>query len=233
MRRAILLAAPLLLVAHAAYPQAVVICPTCTQELPAVVNYAATLARWAQQAEQMREHYVQLVYTVESLKHLNPQSISTAAGLLANRLPGSGAADLPGYAYGSNLSGPGQRFYDQNTYYKPDGDDFAAQEMRRRSYATANLQGEAQESLAQIEERLAGLDELQASIPEQEDVQATSAINARFAAEKTFLANEQMKVANLHNMAIAQDQVDRQRAEQQGRQDRDDYTNALKAAVGW
>jgi hypothetical protein len=234
MRRSALLALPVLLIAHSAWPLDVVICPTCTQEIPAALNYAAVIAKWVQQAEQMRLQYEQLVYTYESLHHLNPQSLSVAAGLLNNaqRLPGSGAAEMPGLNYGTNLSGAGQQFYNQNHYYTPDGDDWNAQEMQRRQYATANLQGEAQTHINAIEGRLAGLNELQASIPDQPDVTAVTAINARISSEQAFLANEQNHLHNLRLLQQTQQSVDQQRAEQHSREQIDAWGKAV-AVQAW
>jgi hypothetical protein len=233
MRRALLLSAvPMLLTAHSAWSQQVVICPTCTQEIPAVLNYAAVIAKWVQQAEQMREQYQQLVWTYESLHHMNPQSLTTAAGLLTNRLPGSGAAEMPALAYGSNLSGHGQQFYNQSHYYTPEGHDWNAEEMQRREYATANLQGEAQAGMTRIAERVASLNELQASIPEQPDVQATDAINASFSSEQAFLANESNHINNLRTLQASQQAVDIQRSEQHSRQQIDEWGKTV-AAQAW
>jgi hypothetical protein len=234
MRRSVLLAAPMLLTAHLAWAQAVVICPTCTQEIPAALNYVAVLARWAQQFQQMEAQYQQLVETYESLHHLNAQSLTTAAGLLGNaqHLAGSAAAELPGLNYGANLSGAGQQFYNQNHYYTPEGEDWNALEMKRRQYATANLQGEAQTSIEAIEKRLAGLNELQASIPEQPDVTAVAAINARINSEQAFLANETNHIQQLQLLQQTQTHVDQQRAEQHSRELSDKWDAAV-APQAW
>jgi hypothetical protein len=220
MRRSVLLAIPVLLMAHSAWPQAVVVCPTCAQEVPAVINYAAVLAKWAQQFQQMEQQYQQLVMTYDSLHHLNPQSMEVAAGLLSNaqHLPGTAAAELPGLAYGADLSAAGTAFFNQSHYYTPQGNDWHALEMKRQEISTANLQGEAQTSLAAIEHRLAGLNALQASIPEQPDVQATAAINARLSSEQAFLANEQSHLASVQALQASQTQVNQQRAAQHGRE---------------
>lgn len=231
MRR-VALAAVLLLPAMQA--QAQIVCANCTEELTAQINYIAVAANWLSQLEQMREHYQQLVYTVDLLRHLSPQSMTTAAGLLSNaqHLPGSAPGELPDLNYGRHLSGAGTAFYDQNHYYTPEGTDFAAQEMKRREMATANLQGEAQTSITAINERLAGLNQLQASIPAQPDVTAVSAINARISSEQNFLANETSRVNQLAMLQQTQARVDQQRAEQHGREQLDDYAKAV-AAQAW
>ena len=209
-------------------------CTNCTEELNEDLRQVAIVAKWIQQAEQMREQYQQLLYTVESLKHPTPGSLDVAQGLLNNatRLPGSAAAEMPGMNYGSNLSGAGQQFYDQNHYYTPQGNDWTAQEMQRRQYATANLQGEAQTGLTTIQARLASLTELENSIPAQPDIQATAAFNARINAEKMYLANETNHVQNLQLLQQTQARVDQQRAEQHGRKEAEDWAAAV-AGQAW
>jgi hypothetical protein len=201
------------------------------------LNFAQLLLQLQQLKDSytvLQNSYQQLVFTYDTLHHLNAQSLTTAANLLGNaqHLPGSAAAELPGLNYGSNLSGAGQQFYDQNHYYTPEGEDFNAKEMQRRAYATANLQGEAQTSVNAIEHRLAGLNELQASIPEQPDVTAVSAINARINSEQAFLANETNHLHNLQLLQQTQQQVDQQRAEQHGRQQIDEW-NKTVAVQAW
>jgi hypothetical protein len=220
MRRFALMAAALALPPAQAYAQAAVFCSNCTEEITAQINYVAVAAKWVQQAAQMEQQYQQLLLTVESLRHLNPQSLEVAAGLLSNaqHLPGSAAAVIPGMNFGAHLSGAGTPFYNQNHYATPTGDDFAAKEMERQQIATANLQGEAQTVITAIGERLAGLTELQASIPEQHDVTAVAAMTARTSSEQAFLANETNHVASLQLLQQTQMQVDMQRAAQHGRQ---------------
>jgi type IV secretion system protein VirB5 len=231
----LVLATPiLLLTATTAHGQDIVHCINCTDEITTVLDAAVVAANWVSQLEQMRQHYQQLVYTVESLKHPNPGSLDVAQGLLNNatRLPGSAAAEMRGMNYGSNLSGAGQPFYDQNHYYTPQGNDWTAQEMQRRQYATANLQGEAQTGLTTIQARLASLTELENSIPAQPDIQATAAFNARINAEKMYLANETNHVQNLQLLQQTQARVDQQRAEQHGRKEAEDWAAAV-AGQAW
>jgi hypothetical protein len=211
-----------------------IVCINCETELHATINDLAVAANWITQLQEMRMHYQQLLYTVESLKHPNPGSLDVAQGLLNNatRLPGSAAAEMPGMNYGSNLSGAGQPFYNQNHYYTPQGNDWNAQELQRREYATANLQGEAQTGITTIQDRLASLTELENSIPAQPDIQATAAFNARINAEKMYLANETNHISQLQLMQQTQTHVDQLRAEQRGRQQAEQW-NAAVAAQAW
>jgi hypothetical protein len=136
----------------------------------------------------------------------------------AMRLPGSAATAMPGLNFGQRLSGAGQQPYNQNHYYTPQGNDFAAQEMQRKQVATANIQGEAQTGMNRIAQRLAALTQLENSIPSQPDVTAVSAMSARIGAEKMYLANEGNNIQHLQLLQQTQEHVDQQRAEQHGRQ---------------
>lgn len=198
------------------------------------VNFTELVAELKQLRDEyliLKDSYQQLQYTTESLQHLNPQSLETAPGLLSNamRLPGSAAAEMPGLNFGANLSGYGQQFYTQNHVYTPEGDDWTAQEMRRRQYATANLQGEAQAGMERADERVASLAELENSIPAQPDVQAVSAVNARINAEHLYLANETANMQRLQLMEQTQARVDQQRDEQHGRQEAEEWAAATNA----
>jgi type IV secretion system protein VirB5 len=234
MRRSALLAVPWLLAAHSAWAQAAVVCVDCTKEIPEMINRALVAANWITQLDQMRQHYQQLIITAESLKHLSPQSLETATNLLSNemRSPGSPSSAMPGLNFGSDLSGYGQPFYNQNHYYTPNGDDFAAQEMQRRQYATANLQGEAQAGMDRAAERIASLSELEDSIRNQPDVTAVSAIDARINAEHMYLANETNNMQRLQLLQQTQARVDQQRAEQHGRKEAEDWAAAV-AGQAW
>jgi hypothetical protein len=189
------------------------------------------LEQMIQTYQTLYQSYLQATYTAQALKHENPLSLTTAQGLLNNavHMPGSPAPTMQDYNYGSKFSAYAHPFYYQNHVYTPDGDDFAAQEMRRHETATANLQGEAQTGAETTNQRIASLTELQASIAAQPDVTAVSAINARLASERLFLANEQAKNQHLQMMLATQDQVSRQRAEQHGRQQLDEWAAAVDA----
>jgi hypothetical protein len=234
IRAGILAAVSLSLTATAACAQSTVICANCFGENTAIIDEIKTVASWAQQAQQMQQQWQQLVQTYDSLAHLNPRTLLTGQALLndATRLPGSAASAIPGLNFGQTLSAPGTPFYTQNHVYTPQGNDWNAQEMQRQEYATANLQGEAQTGMATAAQRLAALVQLENSIPSQPDVQATAAMNARIDAEKMYLANETTNVQRLQMLLHTQQAVDQQRAEQNGRQQAEQW-NAAAAAQAW
>ena len=230
----ILYATAISLLPAAAMAQAVVVCPLCNQELTAVLNDVLVAANWVSQLHQMEQQIQQDIAIYNSLAHLNENSLTTAAGLLNNavRLPGSDAAAMPGLNYGANLSGYGQQYYNQNRYYTPPANNWNAQEMQRRAYATANLQGEAQAGMEAAHGRLADLAALEAEIPKQPDVTAVAAFDARINAEKMQLANESNNIQHLQLLQQTQGHVDQQRAEEHSRQMADNWNDAV-AAQAW
>jgi len=181
-----------------------------------------------------RNSYQQLQQTVASVQHLNPQTMNPGQALMndAMRLPGSASTAMPGLNFGANQSAAGQPFYNQNQYYAPQGNDFAAQEMQRRQVATANLQGEAQTGMNRIAQRLASLTQLENCIQQQPDVTAVSAITARINAEHLYLTNESNNIQHLQLMQQTQAHVDQQRAEQHSRQQADQWDQAV-AGQAW
>ena len=196
------------------------------QPLPAVAQLAVTdptsLPYLVQQLTQLQQQYTVLKQqwgtlqsTLSAVSH--PTDVLSAGSSLLgsqSRLPGSATNLIPQLNLGSTLSGAGQQFFNQNRVYTPQGTDFNSTELLRRQQATANMQAEAQNGMDRAQQRLAGLDELVVAIPNQPDIAATSALQARIQAENTFLANEQSNVARLQLVQQTQGQVDQQRQEQ-------------------
>ena len=188
------------------------------------------LAQLKQQYDMMTQQYRGIMQTVDSLSHPN-QVMNMARNMLNQQMqsPGSAPASIPGLAYGSQLAAGAARFLDQNRHYNPQGDDFAALEMRRQAQASANLHAEAQAGMDRAQERIAGINELQQSIDGQPDVQAVSALEARVGTEHMFLQNEANNVARLQLVQQLAARVDAQRAEQNGRKDAEDWAQRAGA----
>ena len=203
---------------------------------PVLIAHAITEINWLiQQYRTIFCAYQTAQATTMSVQHFSPNIMAIAPGLTAGqmRLPGSPAAALPMMNYGSNLSGPGQQFYSMNHYYTPQGNDFAAQELQRRQYATANLQGEAATGMQQAAARIASLAQLEGNIRSQPDVTAVGALNARIGAEKMYIANEGNNIQHLKLLMATQDHVDQQRAEQNSRMQSEQWGAAAAAQAGW
>ena len=188
------------------------------------IEAGKSLGQMVQQYQVMRQQYDQLQATYNVLSHPN-QVLGIAKGMLQQQMqsPGSTPANIPGLSFGSQLSAGAGRFLNQNRYYAPQGSDFAAQEMRRREQATANIQAEAQAGMERAEERIVYLNELQQSIQDQPDVTAVAAVEARIGSEHLFLQNEANNVARLQLVQQTAERVDQQRAEQAGRKEAEDW----------
>lgn len=190
-----------------------------------------SLNQFRQSYAMMQQQYQGIMSTVNAVSHPN-QAMQMARGMLDQQMrsPGSAPSNIPGLAFGSQLSAGATRFLGQNRAYAPQGDDFAALEMRRQGQVSANLQAEVQAGMDRSQERINGIDELQASIDPQPDVQAVAALQARVATEHLYLQNEQNNVARLQLLSQVSARVDAQRAEQKGRQDAEAYRQSTEWA---
>lgn len=182
------------------------------------------LNQFKQAYSMMQQQYDGIMSTVNALSHPN-RVMGMARGMLDQQMrnPGSMPSNIPGLAFGSQLSAGAARFLDQNRVYNPQGDDWQAQEMRRQAQVSANLQAEVQAGMDRSQERIEGINELEANIDPQPDVQAVAALQARVATEHLYLQNEQNNVARLQLLSQVSARVDAQRAEQKGRQDAEDW----------
>lgn len=207
-----------------AIPAQAIVCSNCTQEGTELLRETARIAQVKATIGWLRDQYRQAVQTYETLRHPN-RVLGIARGMLDQQMrsPGSAPANIPGLAFGSQLSGAARRFLDQNRHAPVEGDDFAAQDLRRREQATANIQAEAQVGMERAEERIAMLDELQQSIEEQEDITAIAAVETRLSSEKLFLQNEANNIARLQLVQATAGRVDAQRAEQNARVQAEDW----------
>jgi len=189
-----------------------------------------SLGQMVQQYNVMRQQYDQLVSTYNTLSHPN-QVLEIAKGLGQQQLrsPGSVGSSIPGLSYGSSLSSAASNFLSRNRYSTTQGDDFNAQEMRRREQSTANIQAEAQEGLNRSDERINYLNQLQQSIQDQPDVTAVAAVEARIQSEHLYLQNEGNNVARLSLIQQTMTRVDQQRAEQAGRKEAEDWHDRAAA----
>lgn len=190
------------------------------------------LNQFRQQYTMMQQQYQQMMYTVNALSHPN-QVLNMGRDMLNQQMqsPGSMPSNIPGLAFGSQLSAGAARFLNQNRQYDPQGDDFAALEMRRQAQVSANLQAEAQAGIDRAQERIVSINELQANIDPQPDVQAVSALQARVQTEHLFLQNETNNVGRLQLLQQLAARVDQQRAEQNSRKDAEDWSRRAGAAL--
>lgn len=217
-----------------AVPAQAIVCSNCTQEGTEIARNIERVAQAKAQIGWLRDQYNQAARTYETLRHPN-RVLDIARGMLDQQMrsPGSAPANIPGLSFGSQVANGARRFLDQNRAAPVEGDDFAAQELRRREQATANIQAEAQAGMERAEERIAHLDELQQSIEGQEDITAIAAVEARLSSEKLFLQNEANNIARLQLVQATAARVDQQRAEQNDRKEALDWHQRARAAAGF
>ncbi|NOG73912.1 type IV secretion system protein [Roseicella sp. DB1501] len=182
-----------------------------------------------QTVRQLEAQYQQLRSTYEAIAHTNSVTgLAGQLGGLTNTLPGAG--QVQGLMGGNaSIGGLASTLMGQNRVYAPQGTDWAAQEMQRRAQATANVQAIALQQMQATEGRIAGLQQLEAEIDRQPDLQAVNALNGRIASEQTFLAAQQQQLLQLQVLQRAQDQVDAQRAEERQRQSAEQWRDSLPA----
>lgn len=182
-----------------------------------------------QQLAQMEQQLAQLEQTYQALAHTTGvNSLAPSLGLPSVQDPLGSVAQLPGLLSGTSLGGAAQQFLGANRYYQPQGNDFTALELQRRAQATANVQAIAQQNLQATQDRLAGLQDLQAQIDASPTTQDMGAIQARLAAESNFIQTQQAQAQQLALLQRAQEQVSQQREAEWQRQSADALFNATK-----
>lgn len=167
---------------------------------------------------------------------LNP--LSMAQGLLSpgvqNPLPG--AQQIIGAVNGSgnfgSLSGLANQFLNSNRYYKPQGNDFASQQMTQTSNSIAGLQAAAVAQQQSIDQHIQGLNEIQNSLQPGMSQADISAVQARLAAEQGFIQTAQVNAQTLQSQAQLQEAVQQERASEAGRQSADQLVNDTQALPG-
>lgn len=230
------LAGAVLTIAVVAQPatSATVTCLNCTSEPSEIIREGKRVIEVAKQIRWLQRQYEQAKATYEALSHPN-EALGIAKGMLDEQIesPSSRPDIVPRLSYGTIMREGALRFLDQNRHSETEGDDFAAQEMRRREQATANIQAEAQAGFERAQERIGFLRELRASIEGQEDVTAVAAVEARLSSEALFLQNEANNIARLQLVQATASRVDQQRAEQNDRKEALDWYRRARAAAGF
>jgi type IV secretion system protein VirB5 len=198
-----------------------------------VVIDPTAIAKLADQLRNMEQQYAQLQQTYQALAHLTSvNGVASQLGIPSTQNPMGAVSRLPGLLNGTNLGGTAQQFLNQNRYYQPQGNDFAAQEMQRRAQSTANIQAIAQENLEATEARMSGLQELQTQIDASPTTQDMGAIQARLGAEGNFIQTQQAQAAQLQVLQRAQEQASQQRAAEWQRQSAEGQFNATRPMSG-
>ncbi len=209
-------------------PAQAIFCTNCEQEVGAGLRQVETIARWKSQLDGMNQQYRQLRATFDAIAHTNSvQGLASSLGRLSNTVPGAG--QLQGLTRGAGSVAGAAAQLQGNRVFAPTGNDFSAQELRRRAQGVANIQAVALQQMRASEERIGGIDQLLGEIDGQPDLQASAALGNRIASEQAFLAAQQQQLAQLQVLQRTQEQSDAIRAEERGRRD----AEAWEARTEW
>ena len=187
-----------------------------------------TILQWKSQLDGMQQQHRQLRATFDAIAHTNSvQGLASSLGRLSNTVPGSG--QMQGLARGVGSVAGAAAQLQGNRAFAATGNDFSAQELRRRAQGVANIQAVALQQMRASEQRIAGIDELLGQIDGQPDLQASAALGNRIGSEQAFLAAQQQQLAQLQVLQRSQEQSDAIRAEEKGRRD----AEAWEARTEW
>ncbi len=174
-------------------------------------------SRALSELQQLTAQYNQLVMTYQMLT--NPVDVaSMATGLnistLQNPLPN--VTGLGGLITGQSLpAGAGVSFYNQNHIYSPTDSSIASTQLIANGNSIASLQGIATTNLQAIQQRLALLPALQASLSGAQSITEINAINGRIQLEANYAQAQQAQAQNLTVLALEQEASDRQKAQEE------------------
>lgn len=122
-----------------------------------------------------------------------------------------------------------QGFLQRNQVYRPPGTDDTANAINCNATSLANIQAMAIQGVQSMQTRMSGLEELQASIDQQPDIQSMAGIQARIASEHTFIQTQAAQAVQLQTLASLQAQVQQQASQQRARAAADSLFNATAA----
>ena len=194
-----------------------------------IVFDPTAVAKLTDEISTLERQYAQLQQTYQALAHLTSiNGVATGLGLPAVQNPLGAVSQVPGLLNGSQLAAGAQQFLDANRYHQPQGNDFLAQEMQRRSQSTANIQALAQQNLQATEDRMAGLQELQGQIDASPTTQDMGAVQARLNAESNFIQVQQTQAQQLQVLQHVQEQASQQRVAEWQRQSAERQFNSTQ-----
>ncbi len=167
--------------------------------------------------------------TLASIAHApsNPLQASSSqfnVPALRNVLPaGSGA--FGGLVNGTSLGGSGNlatQNLNANHVYAPQGNDFNAQQMAMNANSIAGVQASSQQLYQSATSHMIYMQDLESQLNDSPDAKTTADLQARIAAEQTYLQAQQVQASTLQTLQQAQMRnADQQRDERQ-RQNVDD-----------
>ncbi len=180
------------------------------------------------QLSMLQQQYNQLVQTYQQVAgqfsmlttFANPNGLAQELEqpFLRNPLPGS--SSLPGAITGATTPNTAfaQQFLNANRVYTAPGTTPSGQMMNTQATALASIAGMVMTNLQSIEQRIAGLGDLQTQLNGATTIQQVASITARIGAEQNFISAQQAQAANLGTLATTQVAAQQQAQQQMVRQ---------------
>ena len=181
------------------------------QSEASLVQQVATAVK---QLQSLDDQYEELVATYQQVQQqyqmlttfANPNGVATELEqpFLQNPLPNS--TSVPAAVTGGTAPSTGfaQQFYNANHVYTPTGTSQATELATEQSDALASIEGMAATNLQSIEQRIAGLTDLQNQLNGTTTLQQVASISARIGSEQNYISAQQAQASNLNAITTAQ-----------------------------
>lgn len=217
----------------------IVLLVTVALPLPAFADLPVidptSIAHLVTEIQTLQQSYQKLRQTYSMLTHINSLNGAISAfqsSGLENAMPDtSNVPEMFGGGYGPNGGYAGQ-YYDQNRVYIPQGNDWAAQQMRGDANRTAEIQGVATANLQAVQNREdVVLPRLQNEVANAKSITDLEAIQAQIGVERSYIDSQGVQAQNMQLAAYEQTQAERNAEEQQNRQSADQALTATCASI--
>jgi len=195
----------------------------------ATLDMAAVMKLGEQLVEMKQMYDATMGILGAAIRQFDPNSI---VGSLGNALPGVGdiSRTMTGQSGLGGLSGILGGFRDRNTYYRPQGDDFAATTMDRMGNSWGGTQAMGEALMQSIAGRMGNIETLQAQLSGVTTDADLSALRGRIEAEKAMMTGETAQAQAIGNMMAAQREQYQLMQWQRSRQSADElYRSAFEA----
>jgi len=199
---------------------------------------ADTVTKLKDQLENMKQQLATAQQIFGSLSHGVSNPLQASASQfnipgLRNVLP-TGSSQLGGVMNGSNLGnmgGLGTQYLNTNRVYQPQGDDFAATQMRANANSIAGVQATSDKLYQSASSHMSTLEDLEDQLNNSPDAKTTADLQARIAQEQTYLQAQQVQAQSISNWQQAQVRNEQEQGDEKQRKDIDDVLSADAAAT--
>ena len=182
-------------------------------DVAATTELIQQVATAVQQLSSLQQQYNELVSTYQQVTaqlnmlttFANPNGVAQELEQPFLRNPLPMASSLPStFTSGSGSMAFAQQFLGANQIYRSPTTYQSGQLMNTQAQSLASIQGLATQNLQAIEQRIAGLADLQTQLDGATDIQKVVSINARIGAEQNLIAAQQAQASNLNAITTAQ-----------------------------